>query len=504
MAVRKDTITLTFERSLQRRPLSGELCRWLSEEVGLSTAEMVSCEYEFGTTRIFVKLKSGEKISRIVEKNDGERRMKLEDGKSVKVLLSSNGFGLKIVRVKNLPTEVPDQELKCVLSVYGKVGAIEHERYGPKSYFAGLLTGVRVVKVALTKDNIPSYLTVGGQQAYVRYQGQKDTCQICASTEHLRAMCPKKVSRRNTYAGRLAGNNGPDTPVNNDDVTKFSFDGKRGGEGDWNREEEREMECEEQDSEKSSLEGDSVDAVDVADENAFVVSDVFKQTTTELEIPQVSSGQFATAPTDGSTGGGSANVSEVESSDRLELGGKSKPSDTADSSNRSPRSATPVTKKLRFMFDNAALSDGDGSTRHTSSLPSSPAPPAPSLPARTSLPTPPAVCRTESSQPLQQRSSSSSTSSDWRAPGPGLKLQPMTTIRQRVEKAIKYGHNTITLPSGGVKRSQEGEKKEEQTTSEAKKQDAAAEQEEQDNSKGSSSNNNNKKSGAKRNSKNKK
>lgn len=203
MAVRKDTITLNFERDLLRRPLSGELCRWMKEEIGVSVQDLRSVEYEFGSMRIFLKFKSGEKIDGILEKNNGERKMKLDNGEVTKVMLTSNGHGIKTVRVKNLPSEICDSELRKVLSEYGQVGPIEHEKYGPKSYFAGLLTGVRIVRATLQK-NVPSYIKVGGEEAYVTYFGQAETCHSCGQIGHKRAGCPTKKQRRSTYAGRLA------------------------------------------------------------------------------------------------------------------------------------------------------------------------------------------------------------------------------------------------------------------------------------------------------------
>lgn len=213
MACRKDTITLNFDRGLSRRPLSGELCRWLSDVVNVKVSELRSVEYEFGTLRVFLKMKTGDRIEEILEKDNGARKMRLESGEVTTVVLTSNGHGVKTLRVKNLPTEISDAELRNVLREYGEVSGIEQEKYGP-----GLLTGVRYVRMAV-KKNVPSYVKVAGEEAFVSYFGQKETCHTCGQIGHKRASCPSKMARRGTYASRVGARTNRDEE---DDVSLAS------------------------------------------------------------------------------------------------------------------------------------------------------------------------------------------------------------------------------------------------------------------------------------------
>ena len=45
-------------------------------------------------------------------------------------------------------------------------------------------------------ENIPSYLWLQGQKAYVYYPGQLKTCAYCNKVGHIVANCPNKTNRR--------------------------------------------------------------------------------------------------------------------------------------------------------------------------------------------------------------------------------------------------------------------------------------------------------------------
>lgn len=215
MSVRRDTITVEFERD-SKRPLGGELCKWLKEELGVTVGDLKSVEQEYGSRRVFLKMKVGDKIDAIVEKNGGQREFVYERGPPAKVFISSAGLGMKVVRVRNLPTEVEDSALSAVLSDFGKVCEITMEKYGSNSAFQGLYTGVRLVRMILQR-HVPNYRKVDGVEVYVEYFGNRQTCSICSSFEHLRAGCPqrRRPAGKATYAERLASKNGTatETPV---------------------------------------------------------------------------------------------------------------------------------------------------------------------------------------------------------------------------------------------------------------------------------------------------
>ena len=358
MGVRKDTITLSFGREATRRPLSGELARWLKEELSLSVSELKTVEYEFGSFRIFIKLKSSEKLESIVCKNDGERSMKLETGEKVKVTLSSEGCGAKVLRVKNLPSEVTDADLVKALQKYGVVGAIKWERYGPRSEFEGVLSGVRLVKMELKVENVPSYVRVAGEEAYIKYSGQKETCRSCGRVGHMRKNCPGREERRNTYAGRLAGDNNPMTPSSNDVIILDSVVGKgrdrKTEEGrlqdlgflhDEDSEEELAGEEEEEKEEEESFEGSMRARYDE------LASRFAKPTATEIPLADgVTSDGSSAAVEEGSFNAVSLKDIEVVTVSASVDAGEQSPAET-DSLVPAPE------KRIKCLFDNNLLRD---------------------------------------------------------------------------------------------------------------------------------------------------
>lgn len=328
---------------------------------------MKTVEYEFGSFRIFIKLKSSEKLESIVCKNDGERTMKLETGEVVKVTLSSEGCGSKVLRVKNLPSEVTDADLAKALQKYGSVGGIKWERYGPRSEFEGVLSGVRLVKMNLKVENVPSYVRVAGEEAYVKYSGQKETCRSCGRAGHIRKSCPGREERRNTYAGRLAGDNNPTTPGTNDvimfdnivgegrdrkaeenscDVSKSQGQDDEDGEEEFTIEEEEEKE-EEEESERSSLQEN------MSAHYEKLASYIARSSATE--IPRTDSNTSEASASSAVVEEGSPKVVSENNSEHVTLaaGVGAGEASTVETSTPGPFAE----KKVKCLFDNNLLRD---------------------------------------------------------------------------------------------------------------------------------------------------
>lgn len=213
-SVRKDTITLVFGNEAKSGPSSGELCEWIVNELNVTLSELVCVEQEFGAKKVYLKLKSGERVLDIVGKDDGLRRFKFSDGKECDVTVSGSGLGVKYIRVRYLPTELGNVGLSEVLSEYGRVLNVEYETYGRNHVFKGVMTGGRIVKIAL-KHHIPSFIKVSGCEGFVRYFGQPPTCRRCGAPDHFQASaeCPSRRREGGSYADRLAGRRPPVEPV---------------------------------------------------------------------------------------------------------------------------------------------------------------------------------------------------------------------------------------------------------------------------------------------------
>ena len=268
MAVRKDTLTLTFERA-SGRPSNLELSSWLKNELSVTVSDLLCVEPEVGTLCTHLLFKDGSRVQRIVEEGE-ERSLTYASGRQGKVLLSTSGVGFKVVRVRRLPATVSDDDVMLFLNLYGKVQNVVKEKWPRGSVFEGLWTGARLVKMVV-KENIPSFRTIAGAEAFIDYPGQLRTCQLCAATDHMKINCPKR-GERISYASRLARRNGPETPVVDDE--HVFFDGRKregstvslnekektaGGKGDKSDGEEKGEEGETETQEESSRDEDSYD-----------------------------------------------------------------------------------------------------------------------------------------------------------------------------------------------------------------------------------------------------
>ena len=107
----------------------------------------------------------------------------------------------KLVYVRDLPCEVPDDVVRAALRPFGEVHSItrsEHRR------FPGLFDGSLVVKMSLVKD-IPSFFSVAGYDCRTWYRRQPQWCPVCRAAGHRARECPLNgVCRRCRQPGHVA------------------------------------------------------------------------------------------------------------------------------------------------------------------------------------------------------------------------------------------------------------------------------------------------------------
>ena len=92
----------------------------------------------------------------------------------------------RLVYVRDLPVEVPDDGLKVFLRAFPVVHSCAMQTY---SGMPDVFTGTRVVKVTLAKD-LPSAARVSGFDVWLWYQGQPQVCPVCRSYGHRVKDCP--------------------------------------------------------------------------------------------------------------------------------------------------------------------------------------------------------------------------------------------------------------------------------------------------------------------------
>ena len=107
----------------------------------------------------------------------------------------------RLVYVRDLPVEVPDEGLIVYLRAFGVVHSCVMQTYPRLPQVA---TGTRVVKVTLTKD-LPSSARISGFDVRFWYQGQPQACPVCRSYGHRVKDCPfNGLCRRCSQPGHMA------------------------------------------------------------------------------------------------------------------------------------------------------------------------------------------------------------------------------------------------------------------------------------------------------------
>ena len=107
----------------------------------------------------------------------------------------------RLVYVRDLPAEVPDESVSAFLRQYGIVHSLSPQ-FHPG--FPDVATGTRVVKVTLMKD-LPSSVRIAGLDVRLWYQGQPRACPVCRQFGHRVRDCPLNgLCRRCRQPGHMA------------------------------------------------------------------------------------------------------------------------------------------------------------------------------------------------------------------------------------------------------------------------------------------------------------
>ena len=105
-----------------------------------------------------------------------------------------------MVTVLHVNLEVPQGR---VAEVLGRYGTVLDERMSTYAEYPTVLTGIRLFRVEL-KEDIPSFVFIGGLKAHIRYLGQPRTCFRCGEGGHEARVCPNKRCARCFRVGHEA------------------------------------------------------------------------------------------------------------------------------------------------------------------------------------------------------------------------------------------------------------------------------------------------------------
>ena len=107
----------------------------------------------------------------------------------------------RLVYVRDLPAEVPDEPVCVFLRQYGVVHSLSPQ-FHPG--LPGVKNGTRVAKVTLLKD-LPTSVRIAGFDVRLWYQGQPQPCPVCCQFGHRVRDCPLNgLCRRCRQPGHMA------------------------------------------------------------------------------------------------------------------------------------------------------------------------------------------------------------------------------------------------------------------------------------------------------------
>lgn len=146
-----------------------------------------------GMTRVFLKLNRASVYDRLVEEYQ-ERKVTVNS--AVDVVMHDVSRNYTWVKVRNVPFEATAYSIQEVFNNYGKVHSATMEVWTEGPY-KGRPEGSYTLKMTLARP-IPSYvmLVESRTQVFVHYAGQRKTCRLCSSYDHMAAQCPRRQPTR--------------------------------------------------------------------------------------------------------------------------------------------------------------------------------------------------------------------------------------------------------------------------------------------------------------------
>lgn len=186
MSRRKNTVRVDYSH-FPKQLSHDEIHKFIAKELGLTRENVLQLQPSRRLGCTFVKVINLELAEKIVEQHDGKHEF-VFDGKSYKLRITMEDGAVE-VKFFDLTECVSNEQVAAVLAECGDViyvrDLVWDNRY---SDFGGVKTGVRVARMIVTK-NIPSLVTIQGEETAVGYKGQRQTCLHCHEFVH---MCKTK------------------------------------------------------------------------------------------------------------------------------------------------------------------------------------------------------------------------------------------------------------------------------------------------------------------------
>jgi len=170
---RVNSLGLVF---VNQKPTQDDVSAILFEKINVKLEDINVVQ--FLREKVIIKFYDHDKFQKVVDDKEG-KILSLGFNSAVKVKVTNESSVFSFVSIRDCPPEMGDDVLINILSQYGTVEGIRHNRYN-RGPFQGTFSGIRTAKMYV-KKNIPSKITVNSFQIQLLYNGQRRTCFKCGS-----------------------------------------------------------------------------------------------------------------------------------------------------------------------------------------------------------------------------------------------------------------------------------------------------------------------------------
>lgn len=195
-----------------------EIHKFIAKELGLTRDNVIQLQPSRRLGCTFVKVNNFELAEKIVEQHDGKHDFVI-DGRSYKLRITMEDGAVE-VSLFDLTESVSNEQVAAILTEFGSVLHVRDLLWDNRyNEFGGVKTGVRVARVVVTK-NIPSLVTIHGEETSVSYKGQRQTCMHCHEYAHIGIPCVQnkkllvqKLTADLSYANVTKGSINKPSPI---------------------------------------------------------------------------------------------------------------------------------------------------------------------------------------------------------------------------------------------------------------------------------------------------
>lgn len=163
-----------------------DIHKFVVKELGLTRENVLLLQPSRRLGCTFVEVNTLQLAETIVSQHDNKHEF-VFDGKSFKLRITMEDGAVE-VRLFDLSNDVSNDQIAEYLSEYGDVLSVCDLLWDERSAFGGVKTGVRIARMVV-KKNIPSLVSILGEETAVSYKGQRQTCLHCQEFVHVGIPC---------------------------------------------------------------------------------------------------------------------------------------------------------------------------------------------------------------------------------------------------------------------------------------------------------------------------